>query len=82
MLRLLEATVPVHRIWLDVSEQPEEPAALRLRITEDQVLELARDLLERLMRGSRLSRRDALARLRVTEPFDHFPAVLALIGEE
>jgi hypothetical protein len=82
MLRLLEATVPVHRIWLDVSEKPEVPAEPRTRITDDQALELARDLLKRLMAGARLSRRDAVARLKVTEPFDQYPAVLALIEVE
>jgi hypothetical protein len=79
VLRLLESTVPVHRIWLDVSEKPEAPPPTRAQLPDDVVEKLARDLLVRLEKAERLSRRDAIARLRQIEPFDQYAHLLALM---
>lgn len=79
-LRLLETTVPVHRIWLDVSERPEAPAPTAEQLDADTVERLAKDLLHRLEAGQKLSRSNALDVLRLTEPFDQFPAIIASLA--
>lgn len=76
-LRLLETTVPVHRIWLDVSESPESPASTSQLLDSATVEKLAKDLLARLEAGQKMSRANALDVLRLTEPFDQFPAIIA-----
>ena len=82
VLRLLEATVPIHRIWLDVAEKPEVPQTTSEQLTDDIVTPLARDMLSRLMKGGELTRQAALARLRLVEPFDQFPQILAALEHE
>ncbi|MCC6929815.1 MAG: ATP-binding protein [Gemmatimonadaceae bacterium] len=78
--RLLETTVPVHRIWLDVSERPEAPASTSEQLDAETVEKLAKDLLSRLEAGQKMSRANALEVLRLTEPFDQFPAILASLA--
>lgn len=81
MLRLLESTIPVHRIWLDVGEKPDAPPSTREQLPIEEVKKLASDLLERLMTGQRFSRAAAINRLRHTEPFDQYPEVLAVLEQ-
>jgi hypothetical protein len=80
-LRLLETTIPVHRIWLDVAEKPEAPAATRQQLESEEVAKLAEDLLGRLITGQKLTRSGALHRLRHTEPFDQYPEILAALDK-
>lgn len=79
VLRLLETTIPVHRIWLDVAEKPEAPAATREQLQTEEIAKLAEDLLNRLMNGQKLTRSGALHRLRHTEPFDQYPEILGAL---
>lgn len=79
LIALLEATVPIHRIWLDVSAKPEVPDTVRVQLSELLVLELAKDLLARLVAGGAVTYNAALTTIRQTEPFDQFPAVLATL---
>jgi hypothetical protein len=81
LLGLIESTVPVHRIWLDVADRPETPPPAREQLPPDDVLRVAKDLLERLINGQKLGRSAALHRLRHTEPFDQFPELLAALEE-
>lgn len=81
VLRLVESTIPVHRIWLDVADKPETPTTTRQLLDEEQVARIAADLLERLMSGQNLTRTAALHRLRHIEPFDQFPELLASLEE-
>lgn len=76
VLRMLESTIPVHRIWLDVADRPEIPPPVRTQLQEEDVRKLALDLLNRLMNGQNLSRSAALHRIRHTEPFDQFADLL------
>ena len=78
-LRLLEATVPIHRIWLDVAEKPEEPPPTKQQLLVEEVATTAAHLLERLMTGHSLTRIAALQRMRHLEPFDQYPEVLAAL---
>lgn len=77
LLRLLESTVPIHRIWLDVAEKPEIPPPTSEQLPIQLVEKLANDLAERFMAGHGITRSEAIARLRTMEPFDQFPVVLA-----
>ena len=79
LLSLIESTVPVHRIWLDVADRPETPTPTREQLPADEVLRIARDLLHRLVKGQGLGKEAALHRLRHTEPFDQFPELLAAL---
>jgi hypothetical protein len=81
LLSLVESTVPVHRIWLDVADRPEVPPPTRDQLPAEDVLRIARDLLERLITGQKLGRTAALQRLRHTEPFDQYPELLAALEE-
>lgn len=76
-LRLLETTIPVHRIWLDVSERPEAPSSARDQLDHGDVTRLLKDMVARLMTGKKLTRAEALSRLRLMEPFDQFPDLIA-----
>jgi hypothetical protein len=78
-LRLLETTVPIHRIWLDVAEKPEAPSPTKQQLLDEEVATTAAHLLERLMTGHSLTRIAALQRLRHLEPFDQYPEVLAAL---
>lgn len=76
-LRLLETTIPVQRIWLDVSERPEASSSARDQLDHAVVAQLAKDMIARLMAGKKLTQPEALSRLRLIEPFDQFPELIA-----
>ncbi len=82
LLTLLESTVPVHRIWLDVSDKPEAPRPASTQVAEKDILALARDLVRSLMGQATISRERAVAQLRSIEPFDQFPHILAELESE
>lgn len=79
VFRLLESTLPLHRIWLDVADRPETPAATHVQLPPEDALRIARDLVGRLMSGQRLTLQAAVERLRHTEPFDQYPSILAAL---
>lgn len=81
-LRLLETTVPIHRIWLDVAEKPEVPAPARQQLSETEVGAAARSLVERLMQGHSLTRAAAIQRIRNLEPFDQFPDLIEALSTQ
>lgn len=81
LLDLLEATVPVHRIWLDVSAKPETPTSVTTSLSEKVVFDLARRLVNKLAAAPGESRTTALAAVRRIEPFDQFPSVLAALED-
>lgn len=82
MLRVIEETVPVQRIWLDTTEAHETP---RTGFSGEPPAEVAkvmgavfRNLVER--RG--FSPEEARARLMQTEPFNNYPDLVASMGGE
>jgi hypothetical protein len=81
LLSLIESTVPVHRIWLDVADRPETPPPTREQLPSEDVLRIAKDLLERMINGQKLGRVAALHRLLHTEPFDQYPEIIAALEE-
>jgi hypothetical protein len=82
LVRLLESTVPIHRIWLDVAEKPEVSPPTSQQLPNDLVESLGKELLARLMSGHAMTKSEAMKRLRLMEPFDQFPAVLASLDHE
>lgn len=76
VLQLLESTLPLHRIWLDVAEKPEAPPSARSQLSEDIVSKLAKDLVDRIQKGEGVSRKSAVQRVRHIEPFDQFSHLL------
>ncbi len=82
MLRVIEETVPVQRIWLDTTEGREVPGTGFAGEAPAEV----RSVLEVMYRGliSRKGLSPALARERLlgTEPFHNYPALVAALPDE
>ena len=76
MLRLIEETVPVQRIWLDTAEDKETPRTGFATAPEAEVLETLNTMFEVLVNHRGLSEDEARARLARTNPFDRFPALV------
>lgn len=81
MLRVVEETVPVQRIWLDTAEARETP---RTGFTGGPPSEL-RQVLETMYRGlvrrRGLSPAEARQRLLLAEPFDAYPDIVAALPD-
>jgi hypothetical protein len=81
MLRLIEETVPVQKIWLDTAESPDEHAVPYEGYDESTILgdiRIACDFLEQS-----LASKDALRTyLLATEPFKRYPALVDRVLQE
>jgi hypothetical protein len=80
MLTILEATVPVQRIWLDVAERGDLPAETTV-MPGDETLALE-SLYKHLRHSLGLPAEDARRRLLAIEPFSAYPAVVALLPDD
>lgn len=82
MLRVIEETVPVQRIWLDTVEEKETPRTGFSAQPQEQVEEvlhiLFNDMTER--RGMMSSRAKQV--LLQTEPFQNYPALIAILPDD
>lgn len=79
LLRLIEETVPVQRIWLDTSEDKETPRTGFAGATDSEVMETLSSMFEALVKYRGLSLTEARERLGRTPPFDrHLDLVAAL----
>jgi hypothetical protein len=80
MLKVIEETVPVQRIWLDTAENRDTPRTGFEGEPPDAVANvlatLFRDMVERRGMSPELARK-ALA---ATEPFQNYPAIVATLG--
>lgn len=80
MLRVVEETVPVQRIWLDTAENKETPrtgfAGEPPGAVADVLATLFKDMVERRGMSPELSRKT----LSTTEPFQNYPDVVAALG--
>jgi len=82
MLRIIEETIPVQKIWLDSTEQHETP---RTNFTGDSTVEVASIL--SVMYRSMVFRKDmspefARQQLLITEPFNNYPDLVAALPNE
>lgn len=81
MLRVIEETVPVQRIWLDTAENRETPRTGFEGEPNAAVIEVARVLFNDLIERKGLSIDDARKSLLRTEPFQKYPALVAKLGD-
>ena len=80
MLRVIEETVPVQRIWLDTAENKETPRTGFEGEPNEAVVEVARVLFDDLIERKGLTLEEARKSLLRTEPFQKYPALVAKLG--
>ncbi|EZQ20327.1 hypothetical protein CF98_03435 [Halopseudomonas bauzanensis] len=81
MLRVVEETVPVQRIWLDTAENKETPRTGFEGEPSAAVVEVASVLFNDLIERKELSVEEARKSMLRTEPFQNYPALVAKLGE-
>lgn len=80
MLTVIEAGLPVQRIWLDITEQGELPPSPAGMPTEEAAA--MQSLYSHMREGLGLSPADARRRLLSIEPFAAYPAAVAQLADE
>lgn len=80
MLRVIEETVPVQRIWLDTAENKEIPRTSFEGEPNEAVTEVARVLFNDLIERKGLTVEEARKSLLRTEPFQKYSALVAKLG--
>jgi hypothetical protein len=80
MLRVIEETVPVQRIWLDTAENKETPRTSFEGEPNAAVVEVAQVLFDDLIGRKGLSVEEARKSMARTEPFQKYPALVATLG--
>lgn len=76
MLRVIEETVPVQRIWIDTAENKETPSTGFDQAPPEEVIEILQIMYRNLVEKKGYSSSSAKAQLRVTEPFHAFPSLV------
>lgn len=82
MLRVIEETVPVQRIWLDTAENKETPRTGFDGEPNAAVIEVATVLFQDLMERKGLTVEEARKLMSRTEPFQKYPALIAKLGSK
>lgn len=77
MLRVIEETVPVQRIWLDTAENKETPRTAFEGEPSNAVIEVATVIFHDLIDRKGLSEEEARRSLLRTEPFHKYPTLIA-----
>ena len=77
LLRIIEETVPVQRIWLDTVDDRETPRNGFVDAPPPEVFALMQGMFRNLVDQRKLSQDEARARLMLTAPFDRFPDLVA-----
>jgi hypothetical protein len=79
LLRLVEETVPVQRIWLDTAEDKETPRTGFAGAPDHDVKETLAAMFEALVRFRGLDPTEARQRLSRTPPFDRHPELVSAL---
>lgn len=79
LLRLIEETVPVQRIWLDTAEDKETPRTGFAGAPDAEVLDTLKSLFEALVKFRGLSHTEAISRISRTPPFDRHLDLVATL---
>ncbi len=79
MLRVVEETVPVQRIWLDTAENRETPMTGFDGEPPSEVVEILQTLFEDMIGRRCMSREMAKKTLASTEPFQKYPFLVAAL---
>lgn len=82
MLRVIEETVPVQRIWLDTAESRETPLNGFAADPPEEVTAVLRVMFLNLTSRKGLSVSAARDRLLHTEPFNAYPDLVAALGDD
>lgn len=82
MLRVIEETVPVQRIWLDTAENKETPRTGFEGEPNTAVIEVATVLFNDLLERKGMSVDEARKSMLRTEPFQKFPTLIAKLGSK
>lgn len=80
MLRVIEETVPVQRIWLDTAENKETPRTGFEGEPNAAIIEVASVLFDDLIERKGLTVEEARKSMLRTEPFQKYPALVAKLG--
>lgn len=80
MLAMLEQTVPVQRIWLDMAEQPDMPAGPFEFSPDDELLDVAKAMFAALIENKGLTEDQAREHMRGLEVFGGLVDDLAMSG--
>lgn len=82
MLRVVEETVPVQRIWLDTAENRETPMTGFEGEPPSEVVEILQTLFEDMIGRRCMSRAMAKKTLASTEPFQKYPSLVAALPSD
>jgi len=82
MLRVIEETVPVQRIWLDTAENKETPYTGFEGEPNEAIIEVATVLFNDLVERKGNSIEQARSSMLKTEPFQKFPTLIAKLGRK
>lgn len=82
MLRVVEETVPVQRIWLDTAENKETPLTSFAVAAPAEIIEILKTLFDDMTGRRGMSRALAKKTLLTTEPFQKFPSLVAGLADD
>ena len=82
MLRVVEETVPVQRIWLDTAENRDTPLTGFAGEASVEVVEILKTLFDDMIGRRGMSRALAKKTLLSTEPFQKYPSLVAGLPDE
>lgn len=82
MLKVVEQTIPVQRIWLDTAESKETPRTNFAGETPAAVAEVLSVMYRNLLTFSKLTPSAARTQLLRTDPFNNFPELVAALPDE
>lgn len=82
MLRVIEATVPVQRIWLDTAERGDIPNAGSSEEAGQELFPVLFALYIHMLDDLHLTSQEARARLSALEPFNRHPALIGALPDQ
>lgn len=80
MLSVVEATVPVQRIWLDTAEHRAPPKNRYDGVPSAEIQEVVATLFDDMVGRRGMSEESAKRMLMATDPFQNFPAMVSALG--
>ena len=77
LLRIIEETVPVQKIWLDTAESKETPRTGFAEQSSESIMEVLSAVYEDLIIRRGMSSEAAKKTLLSSEPFNHYPTLIS-----
>jgi len=81
MLRVIEETVPVQKIWLDTTENKDTPVTSFASSSDEAILKVMNTLYKNLVVRKGMVIEDAKARIASTDPFQNFPHLISQLSD-